>query len=264
MAISVSELTLRIRDTVIAIRQNDMYEQSGYDVVHQPTGAVVGAGRNQVLVPNYEELETYDAKLYAAFLSEYVTWQAWHQARSVLVGHSLQDAAWTLEKWSFTPDNGTWTIVHPLSGEWVGKIVAIDLDGRPTLLGRLTAIFQEVLPPSTWTFAESPGAEQLRVWCAPVAGADHYNVYNDLGGQFSLLGQAPTNAPTIISVPAGSHSIRIAPVDGVGVMGILANTTYVVVEPVTAMTVAVMETAPLPQKGWFSRLIDTIKERLGR
>lgn len=240
MAIPTNELRLRVRDTILTVRQNAIYEQSGYDVVHQPTSAVVGAGAGQVLIPNYQALETYDATIYHAFLSEFGTWQAWHQARSVLADYSLQDAAWTLEKWAFTPEDGTWTITHPLSGEWAGKTIDTDTNGRPTLLGRLTTIFQEVLPPSTWTFAESPAAEQLRVWCTSVSGADHYNVYNDLAGQFFLLGQAPTNTPTIISVPAGTYNVRIAPVDSGGIVGILANTTYVNV----AISGAVMSAMP--------------------
>jgi hypothetical protein len=111
-------------------------------------------------------------------------------------------------------------------------------------MGRLTAIYQEVLPPSTWTFAESPAAEQLRVWCAAVDGADHYNVYDDVGGQFFLLGQVPTNSPTIITVPAGSYSVRIAPVDSAGVIGILANTNHVSVAISGAAMASTFVSAP--------------------
>jgi hypothetical protein len=181
-------------------------------------------------VSNYAKIEEADSLIYAQFEREFASVKQWHEAKAVLNDRSLYDTALILEGWTFTPDFPNWDISHPLSGTFTGESIPTDAEGRPRLLDRLRAIARNVLLPTTWAFADSPDIEQLRVWCVPVDGASHYNVYNDYTNPPTLLGPVPNAGKNTLAVLGSSYKVRIAPVSSDGTIGILSNSQIVTVE----------------------------------
>lgn len=172
------------------------------------------------------------ADLYKEIMSWFVTVQAWHAPQAGIGDRSLFDASLILEYWAFTPNGENFDLSHLISGDFDNQVVQKDGE-RPTLAGRVNVILALVLGPTMWARVDSPTPEVLRVTCQSVVGADHYNVYSDLGnGAFEFLDSVSDAGVNTFSVPAGIYRVRMAPVTSGGIVGILSNTVSVTVETV--------------------------------
>lgn len=235
---ATDNLELRLAHTTLDISGSSVTLTETWQAWQPALDVVLNEFTKTIRSPIDSGFDSASAKLHLEIQSWFVTVQAWHQSRAAIDNHSLFDASHILERWMFTPNGTNFDLSHPVCGTFDNQSVITD-EGRPTLLGRVDAILNLVPGPTTWAQADSPSAEVLRVKCQPVAGADHYNVYNDLGGStFELLGAVPDAGINTLPVVGGSYRVRMAAVTGGSTVGILSNAVSVTVNAVAITEMA--------------------------
>jgi hypothetical protein len=171
-------------------------------------GETVESGSVSLPVAKPAQMINDDKELRARAQSEYISVVAFHKPRPAYSNLSVFDADLVLDRWW----QSSTSLVHDLSG-----IISNAPDG---IEARVMRIIEVCAPPPTWAWAESVVAGQLRVKCAAVAGADSYNVYDDDGETFTLLGNVASAGWNALSVDAGTYNVRQgAVIDGrVGIL----------------------------------------------
>lgn len=221
MAIPSAQLKLIITNTYLTLIRERPAIRSSYQVIAPNYDAEIAEIAYDQYVNRFDAFEDGDSVTFGKALAWFSAVKEWHKSQSSLDNYSYHDTSLCLYCWTFYKPNSTWTISHPVCGEFAG--LSIPTQGnRPTLQGRVTAVLDNVAPPPVWSWAESNSAGVLTVHCVAVPSADSYNVYNDLGGgSFTLLGNVPDHTSNNLSVSAGTYRVRMAAVisSQVGVMG---------------------------------------------
>lgn len=169
------------------------------------TGDVVASGIVSRGVLRLSDLDQVHTQLLQMADGKLAEARAWHQGHSIIGGYSAFDANLILDGWWLENNS----LVHSVSGTFPASFA-------DSLTNRINAILSYVLGPPVWAWAESIAPGQLRVKCQPVAGANHYHIYD---GDV-LLGEVPTAAWNVLSVPAGIYSVRQAAVSAAGIVGV--------------------------------------------
>lgn len=230
MAVDPDSLKMRVCNTSLTFVGGGVRLSATAEVYYPGLDIVVDTAPFAATVASFDRMEEANAEIYAKMQSRFAEVKAWHQPRSALGERSVADAALILAWWSFAPlGAGLWTLSHSVSGEFAGVPLSAGGKGQPTLVGRVAAIVQRVSPPPLWAWATTlPYAGALEVKCVSVNGADHYAVYNDLGGgKFEHLGDVADATPNTIEVAAGTYNVCMAAVDSSEQVGILSKRTIV-------------------------------------
>lgn len=226
MAIDAADLDLRF-ETRLLRAGGSYYLALDWQVYHAKwvPETILDRGTVQERVKDFAAIADVDAGLQALLGAKLKEVRGYHQGRGSIDGFSLYDADRIFASWTFHDNgDGTWTMAHPITGEFTGEM-------ENTPLGRVSAILAVALGPTAWAWGDSVTPGQLRVRCLAVDGADHYAAYLD--GVY--LGDFANPALATFDVAGGVYSVQVAAVAANGRVGILSAPVSVEVGALAAL-----------------------------